>query len=206
MAITVGCIVSGCSNDELLQRLDGLQTELIAQGKKIDEVQTQNTQLTEKLGEMQAMLDEQAKEIENLKLKSASSGKFYAVEEAYENGFLTLEDLKSIAYYNNGGRRYNEAIMSETYAPVPKIPEALSEGMQLIIKSTAAKEFNKIFNTTYAEAKGFRITQYFGIYGDCVAVIMLNDYSGIPGVIWTETIANVNFNNIIEIQIWRALL
>ncbi len=94
MAITVGCIVSGCSNDELLQRLDGLQTELIAQGKKIDEVQTQNTQLTEKLKEMQAELDEQAKE---LKLKIAQ-GNAYTIEEAYDNGFLTIEDLKSIAY------------------------------------------------------------------------------------------------------------
>ena len=102
MAITVGCIVSGCGNDELLQRLDSLQAELQVglqtQGEKIDELQTQNTQLTEKLKEMQTALDEQAQEIEKLKLKTAQ-GNAYTIEEAYDNGFLTIEDLKSIAYY-----------------------------------------------------------------------------------------------------------
>ena len=40
-------------------------------------------------------------------------GTFYTLEEAYEAGILTHDELMSIAYYHNGGTRGNEAIMGE---------------------------------------------------------------------------------------------
>ena len=47
----------------------------------------------------------------------APSGTIYSLREAYENGLLTKEELMSIAYYHNGGRRFIEAIMCEDYTP-----------------------------------------------------------------------------------------
>ena len=49
-----------------------------------------------------------------------ASGDFYSLQEAYEAGYLTKEEIMSIAYYHNGGRVYNEEIMSEEYTPIPK--------------------------------------------------------------------------------------
>ena len=37
--------------------------------------------------------------------KRQAIGKFYTLQEAFDQGFLTENDLKSIAYYNNGGRK-----------------------------------------------------------------------------------------------------
>ena len=43
-------------------------------------------------------------------------GNFYSLEEAYENGWLTQEDILSIAYYYNQGAEGNEALMGESLA------------------------------------------------------------------------------------------
>ena len=56
-----------------------------------------------------------------------ASGDFYSLQEAYEAGYLTKEEIMSIAYYHNGSRVYNEEIMSEEYTPIPKTPQELSE-------------------------------------------------------------------------------
>ena len=47
-------------------------------------------------------------------------GAFYTLQGAYNAGYLTKEEIMSIAYYHNGGRLYNEEIMSEKYRPFPK--------------------------------------------------------------------------------------
>ena len=47
-------------------------------------------------------------------------GTFYTLQKAYDEGYLTKEEIMSIAYYHNGGRVYNEEIMSEEYTPIPK--------------------------------------------------------------------------------------
>ena len=172
MAITVGCFVTGCGNDEVLKKLDGLQTELQAQGGKIDELQTelqaqgekidvlqtQNTQLTEKLKEMQAELDKQAKEIENLKLKTATQGEFYSLQEAYDNGYLTKEDLENIAYYNN-----NKLL---TY------PETIDETVAALIKEDAAniRRNQDKLPILDAKAEDFEILKYYGTYNGCYVV------------------------------------
>lgn len=205
MAITVGCIVSGCGNDELLQRLDSLQAELQTQsgkidglqvglqtqGEKIDELQTQNTQLTEKLKEMQTALDEQAQEIEKLKLKTAQ-GNAYTIEEAYDNGFLTIEDLKSIAYYHNDGIRYNEEIMDETYMPAPKIPKVLSEGILINIKNAVVKNYNETYNQDKS-LKDFMISEYYGIYNNFVIVFVVYGWMQVAVGGGTGNIGGVRF-------------
>ncbi|MDE6075037.1 MAG: hypothetical protein K2G26_01215, partial [Clostridia bacterium] len=54
------------------------------------------------------------------------SGEFYTLQEAYDNGYLTLEDLLSIAYYHNGGITGNEELISLDFTPKQKNPECIS--------------------------------------------------------------------------------
>ena len=210
MAITVGCIVSGCGNDELLQRLDGmlselqtqsekidgLQAGLQTQGEKIDELQTQNTQLTEKLKEMQTALDEQAKEIENLKLKTATQGEFYSLQEAYDNGYLTKEDLENIAYYNN-----NKLL---TY------PETIDETVAALIKEDAAniRRNQDKLPILDAKAEDFEILKYYGTYNGCYVVLLNEPYDKFFTVIIDEwvTIGGVEFHYIGHLRksIWKV--
>ena len=133
-------------------------------------------------------------------------GTFYTLQEAYDNGYLTREDLMSIAYYQNGSRRYNESIMPEDYAPIPKDPEELSESTSLRIRSTAAADWNAEYPDDDATAEDFWIDYYYGTYGNCVAVMMRDNLSGTTGVVWIGIVADVSFsyNSGKEIRVWRA--
>ena len=133
-------------------------------------------------------------------------GTFYTLQEAYDNGYLTRENLMSIAYYKNGGRRYNESIMPEDYAPIPKDPEELSESTSLRIRSTAAADWNAEYPDDDATAEDFWIDYYYGTYGNCVAVMMRDNLSGTTGVVWIGIVADVSFsyNSGKEIRVWRA--
>ena len=114
----------------------------------------------------------------------APSGTIYSLREAYENGLLTKEELMSIAYYHNGGRRYNEAIMGEDYTPIPKDPAELSEATSLQIRNTAAWEYQQ--EGTHAEldvtADGFQVQSYYGTYRGAVAAIIQCLYYEHPAV------------------------
>ena len=102
-----------------------------------------------------------------------TAGSFYTLQEAYDIGWLTQEDLMNIAYYNNGGRTDNEEIMSETYQPVPKTPEVLSEPVAKSIKKAWAKRYNgdNTNQATDITEEMVYISEYYGTYKDCVAVI-----------------------------------
>ena len=106
-------------------------------------------------------------------------GTFYTLQKAYDEGYLTKEEIMSIAYYHNGGRVYNEEIMSEEYTPIPKTPQELSEETVNKIKENAAYEYNSEHNhETKATADGFTIVHYYGTYDGAVAVIVTHSYLG----------------------------
>ena len=131
---------------------------------------------------------------------------FYTLQEAYETGYLTREDIMSIAYYHNGGRVYNEGIMSEGYTPIPKTPQELSEDTVNKIKETAADEYNSQHDlSTKATADGFTIIQYYGTYNNCIAIMMRDIYTGHADAIRTEEIAEITlyYNNGNKIKIWK---
>lgn len=136
-----------------------------------------------------------------------ASGTFYTLEEAYEAGFLTRDDLMSIAYYHNGGREHNESIMDEEYAPKPRVPQELSEEMSSKIRNTAAYDYrnDEFMNAPEAVADDFQIIEYCGTYNDCVAIMMTDNYTGYTGALRTDVIAEISFsyNDGNEIKIWR---
>lgn len=187
--------VAGCNID----------TQNDLQGK-IDDLQTQIEELEERLAEMEDQFGDRDKKIEQLEkeLAEKSTGTFYTLREAFVNGWLTREDIMSIAYYHNGGRWHNEEIMSEDYEPAPKKPEVLSEFTELKIKSTGAKYCRENYDIAEAEADGITITQYCGTYGDCVAV-MIRGYLHYAQALWTDTVAgiNIHYSDANSIKIWR---
>lgn len=175
--------IAGCNS--------GTQSEL--QGK-IDELQSRIEELEYRIERLEKQLNGESLE-----------GSFYSLYDAYDNGWLTKEDLMSIAYYNNRGRWGNEEIMGKTYKPAPKTPEVLSEETELKIKSTAARDFNKENNTEYT-GDDFTITEYYGTYGRCIAVMVKYTHSGCGPIFITVSVAGVNFNiDCLFIQIWREI-
>ena len=93
-------------------------------------------------------------------------GKFYSLQEAYDNGWLTREELLSIAYYYQG-KYLNEELMPEDYLPITKNPEVLSEEIQLEIRQTFYERYVKGGTYTLDDVE---IQAYCGKYGEYIAV------------------------------------
>lgn len=137
--------------------------------------------------------------------EKTEEGNFYTVTEAYEKGYLTREQVMSIAYYHNGGRSHNEEIMSEDYQPLLKTPEKLSEVTDKAIR----KNYLEIYLTQEEEAtlSDVKLEEYNGTYNDCVAVMIEATYIGYPQSTHTEKIDGINiyYKDGNEILIWRGL-
>ncbi len=134
-----------------------------------------------------------------------ATGTFYSLKGAYEEGLLSRDDLMSIAYHHNGGRRYNESVMDEDYAPKPKDPQELSDETSSRIRNTAAYNYRKEYEGKVV-ADDFKIIQYCGTYNDCVAIMMTDEYFSYTEALEWDVIADIVFfyNNGNKITIWRA--
>lgn len=101
-------------------------------------------------------------------------GKFYTLQEAYDEGFLSIDDLKNIAYH------FNEGSDDESFVPTPKTPEVLSEEIQNIIKRDYMEfldipmELKKSYPGGDKEA--ISISKYYGTYGNNIAICIYSKY------------------------------
>ena len=95
-------------------------------------------------------------------------GDFYTLQEAYDQGLITHDDLKSIAYYQNGGSE------DESFVPMSKNPEVLSNETEKAIKETIVYDVRKEDPVSGGEIKIINITiqNYYGTYNNCVAVMI----------------------------------
>ena len=128
---------------------------------------------------------------------------FYTVTEAYEEDLLTREQVMSIAYYHNGGMKFNEEIMGEDYAPLPKTPEVLSNETQNAIKHNYLDAYYN--GKKKVKLTGVRIDSYYGIYNNrYVAVMASDDYSKTTDEEWTEKVdgISIGYNSGNRILIW----
>lgn len=208
MAFAVAGCNAGTQND-LQSAIDDLQSQVEEMENRIAEMEDQigeRDATIENLNEQIKKRDEKIEQLEEFAEKF--TGKVYSLQEAYNNGWLTLGDIMSIAYYHNGGRSGNEEIMDEYYEPSPKTPEVLSSETELKIKSAAAKEYREKYNIENAEADGFTITEYYGTYSGCIAVRTDDIYSGYAAVVWTETVAGIKitYYSGYPIKIWRKTI
>ena len=102
--------------------------------------------------------------------KRQTIGKFYTLQEAFDQGFLTENDLKSIAYYNNGGRENNEDKIEENFVPQPLNPKTIPADIQKSIKSDYIYYNEKLDNKT--KDSEVKIDDYYGEYNNCYVAIL----------------------------------
>ena len=103
------------------------------------------------------------------------------------------------------GTRGNEAIMGEDYVPIPKDPQELSEETSWKICETSAYNYRQEYKNAEASADDFKIIRYHGTYGDCVAIMMTDKFTGYNDVLWTVVVADISifYNNGNRIRIWH---
>jgi len=111
-------------------------------------------------------------------------GTFYSLQEAYDEGFLTIEDLQNIAFYHNDDS-------------MPVYPETLDADIAEAIKQDFVHNEN-------CKNKGHDIEiTYYGTYNDSVAVLVCCqlDYDM---ELYDETIEGIFFHygSPNKIQVW----
>ena len=132
-------------------------------------------------------------------------GQFYTLQEAYEQGYLTYDELMSIAYYHHAGNLNNEEVMPEDYVPQPKTPDVLDQKTEQQIKKDAAHKYNNDPDyESHYKAESFIIERYYGTYGDCVAVLIKGPFL-YAQAFWSEKVAGITFKYGEEnpMMIWR---
>lgn len=92
---------------------------------------------------------------------------FYSLQEAYDNGWLTQEDLQSIAYYYHDTPKRNQ-YKDNDFEPIPK--QELTRQMERKIRQAHLEDFKKAFPGEKARLNNVYILNYFGTYGDCIVV------------------------------------
>lgn len=109
-------------------------------------------------------------------------GEFYTLQEAYENGILTQEDLISIAYYyhsNISPETVNGDLMGEGYQPIEKEPKVLSEKTERSIKKTMISDLKNQNFSQPLKLKNIVISGYYGTYKDYIAVNLAYSSDGV---------------------------
>ena len=102
-------------------------------------------------------------------------GHFYSLEEAYDNGLISDEDVKNIAYYYRdvtagGGLSDEERSIFEPSAKCPDEPNDLTIEK---IKKTYARDILKNNRTALGRIS---IEYYYGTYNGNVVVNVTDDY------------------------------
>lgn len=130
-------------------------------------------------------------------------GDFYTLTDAYNNGYITREDLLNIAYYYNDMTNVND----EAFVPIEISQNDLSKKTIKAIKNTYLATI--LENASYATVDGIHISSYFGQYGDCVSLSMRDDYTCVDLLPPVEEyiIDGVKFINYIDgpygLAIWK---
>jgi len=105
---------------------------------------------------------------------SPAKGIFYTLEEAYENGWLTKKDLKSIAYYYNN--YHNDQAPEPNFKLIPK-QELSKEKIEEMKRAYLQQNYIQASHPN-ATTDHVTVFQYYGTYnGNCVT-FMLDDLFG----------------------------
>lgn len=128
------------------------------------------------------------------KVQQKELGMFYTLQEAYDEGLLTVEDLQQIANYHANGT-----------SPTGELSTEITNK----IKELAAKNMRESEITPVEDAKAadFSILRYYGVYNEIVALMINDPYHEYPAedLDINETIAGVLFHytNPNRIIVWK---
>ena len=100
---------------------------------------------------------------------------FYNLDELYDSGELTKDDILSIAYYLNGINEENSYQFPEGYSPIPKTPAELGEAAE----KAAAEAYTEFINYPTCD---YRFLKYLGTYGEYTAVCLDNIFGGTTAI------------------------
>jgi len=106
----------------------------------------------------------------------ANYGKMYTLQEAYDLGFLTTEDLMDISYHRHGVV-LNEDYEEIEYTPT-KTPETLSPKTENEIKRAVLAHAREA-GMKDVKIEDIEIRAYYGTYNDCVAVRIRQYWHGV---------------------------
>ena len=119
---------------------------------------------------------------------------FYSIDEVYENGWITKEDLRDIAYYYHAryGLTYDEG-----YEPNPKTPAILDQDTIQKIKTRYLLDVVKM---PEGDLDRIKISYYYGTYHGIAGVTLSTDYLNYDIVVEPEyEIGGVTFY-----QFWKG--
>ncbi len=110
-----------------------------------------------------------------------AKGTFYSLQEAYDEGFLTVGNLQSIADYHNNGVSYPE-----------KLDDCVSESVKKAWAETLRTDETN--PRPEANAEEIVITNYYGTYNNLIVVMLdYGRYTDISIPV-TDTVGGVSFN------------
>ena len=128
-------------------------------------------------------------------------GRFYTLQEACDQGFITENDLKSIAYYNNGGRKNNEEKIAEDFVPQPLNPETIATDIQKYVKADYVYYKENLDNKT--KDSDVRIKHYYGNYNGSYVLTLCGPFD-YPAVINEFSVNGYKFYYTQEeFMVWR---
>ena len=124
-------------------------------------------------------------------------GELYTLHEAYNNGWLTEDDIKNIAYY------YREDVIDggledEKYLPISKKPEELNFTVKNKIKKAYVHKYDANFFT-------LQINNYYGTYNNYV-VVHMQGLTFTSDILYEDiTLGNVTIRSYAPhlIQVWH---
>ncbi len=136
----------------------------------------------------------------------SKKGEFFSLQEAYDFGYIDLDDLKSMAYYLNEGKDM------EGITPKPIEPSELDEQTRADIKETEVRYLKMQHDwDDDVSVDNITINAYFGTYNGLIAVIVDDDYysyMNLEVVSWPKIVAGVIFNykgSSKSIVLWKPL-
>ena len=121
---------------------------------------------------------------ENKEENPVGDGTFYSMQQAYENEFLTVTNLQSIANHQNNGTNPSDTLSAELEAAIKETAAA---------SYRAQKNLNDEYMYPNAKAEDFTIVKYYGTYNNCIAIMLSDIYSGYDGAEWEVLVAEVLF-------------
>ncbi|MDE6302665.1 MAG: hypothetical protein K2M36_03655, partial [Clostridia bacterium] len=100
---------------------------------------------------------------------NATNGQLYTLDEAYDNGWISQEDLRSISYY------WNNKNADPSFIPAPIIPSELDPKVDKKIRKAYLQNFNRKYGYGKAKLSNIHIYRYYGTYGDCPIIRVSDD-------------------------------
>lgn len=104
---------------------------------------------------------------------------FFSLKKAYNNGWFTQENVRSIVYYIyahgdelNLFYSHNQDILSETFTPSAKSPETLDKKTENRIKQNFINKFGSTQEEINYYSSDFMIKEYCGTYNGCIVMLL----------------------------------